>query len=400
MDLELLQEIKKIPENIRENIHYLDAVQVCYERDENISDENILIIVNKAYKCWQDDDYANASIGDYTDYLLEAIYDYNATYEEIDDLDSYDIVEHYNNEDSAEDILKYDTSNLEFCFSTKNGNRYYCDDEGLYTIDKKGKCIREAFAMSFFFDDVFYEFEAQEIEYIDMSLHYYIREYLEGELELEKSDVFSSKGFENYKKYCKENYITNKDIEIASGKKNHIIITDNDIIYSDEEKLNRLSNVLKENNLKNSNDYKYVASFENGTDYYYSDGIYLAIDKNNVLKSFEEEDNFLLKEMPKESKIIYISKEECEKIVSSLYRKELLSMNKKEKSWEFKEGLYASSKLANYIKAKSIPELADKPLVNNLFLYAAVEHARSEWNKELNNRVKTGIKKSKEREIL
>ena len=117
----LLKEYKKLPENIKNRFGELSCFKTCYDRDKNISDSMVILITLLAKQCWLDDEYSEASADTYAGYLLDAVYEYGATEEQLRYLDSKDIVEKYNNGYAAEEILKLDTSDMEYSYEYLKG---------------------------------------------------------------------------------------------------------------------------------------------------------------------------------------------------------------------------------------------------------------------------------------
>ena len=306
----LLEEYKKMPKNIQDNLHILDSYHTCYLRDENMSDDMVEFVTNRAKDCWIADDYCHAGVTNYTDYLLDAIYEYDATKEELDELYTADIVEAFNSDDSAEELVTFDTTNYEYCFSTIDRLNYYADDDGLYIVNDNDRCIKKPNPMENPLDEIFSLLKENKIVYMPLSMHYNIRCMIKndilGDEELEERYKL---GIENYKKYCVDRFITSEDILYKCGEDTDISLTDIDGKYTQTNMMERLSKYY--NNIhKDGSRYSYVASLDNGIDYYYKKGKYLALDKNNVVKEFDETNNFLFKELNKKHKFIHIEPEE------------------------------------------------------------------------------------------
>lgn len=109
----------------------------------------------------------------------------------------------------------------------------------------------------------------------------------------------------------------------------------------------------KNNGVEN---YVYVSSLTNGTDYYFDDknnNNYVAIDKNGILKKLDDKPYFLLNELHnKEDDFIYISKSELKRIKDNLredYEESSLrgKMNRTEKY-----SMSSLKKFSDYIKSK------------------------------------------------
>lgn len=318
MENKLLQEYKNLPEVVRNNLIKMLAYDTCYNRDNNISDELAIFICDMAYTCWLEDDNNNSIVG-YTDYLLDAIYEYNATKEELEDADIDDIIEAFNDDESIENALKFRRDNYIYFMSTTDGFSYYMGEDGLYVLNEKRKCVDIGHPMEDSTQKLFDILKDKEIEDMPLSSHYDIRNFIENEItgddELEKS---CKDGIDKYKQYCLKHFITKEDIERSENANNVnevISLTDIDGIYTDENKMKRLSKYVDD-----YMSYSYVASLNNGTDYYYKDKTYLAIDKNNVIKKFNEEKAFLLNEINQKYKFIYLSENERRKIASEIER--------------------------------------------------------------------------------
>jgi len=99
-----------------------------------------------------------------------------------------------------------------------------------------------------------------------------------------------------------------------------------------KKKLEKIKNVFEHVGRKDYKKYNYVATLENGKDYYKnnSNSNYLVIDKNDVTKEFESKPFFLINEIKNEKdEFLYIDKEEMKKVLGELITKELNSDNTK-----------------------------------------------------------------------
>lgn len=306
----LLEEYKKMPKNVQDNLNTLDGYHTCYMRNENISDDMVEFITNMAKDCWLADSCGRNEIANYVDYLLDAVYKYGATKEELEALYTADIVEAFNCDDSAEEILKFDTTDYEYCFSTIDRKSYYSNEDGLYVVNDDDRCIQKPNPMNDPIDEVFSLLNENKIVYMPLSMHYNIRCMIKNDIlgDDELEEMYKV-GIENYKKYCIDRFITSDDILNKCGKNTDISLTDIDGKYTQANMMERLSEYY--NNIhKDGSRYSYVASLDNGIDYYYKKGKYLALDKNNVVKEFDETDNFLFKELNKKYNFIHIEPEE------------------------------------------------------------------------------------------
>ena len=346
---QLLKDYKILPDNIKNNFTNLSCFKACYDRDENISDDMVILITSLARECWLDDEYSKANAEDYAIYLLDAVYEYNATKEQIENLDSLDVVEKYNNDYNAEEILKLDTSDMQYLFSTTDGNQYYATDDGLYVTNEKGIKIKEPHPMEDPKEEIFTLLKENKISYMPLSTHYDIRCMIKNDIlgDKELEEMYKD-GIENYKKYCKERFITSKDILRVVGQDTDIDISDDDRLYTDKTKLSKIEFIINKFPEKDISKYSYVASLDNGTDYYFCNNKYIAIDNNYVSKEFENQDLFLFNELKGKHKFAYLSENESKKIADSL-TKEFNSSNK---------GLLKNiSDLRNYLKYDNDKEL-------------------------------------------
>lgn len=351
----VLLEYKKLPDIVKNNLHYILSYNACYKRDNNISDNMVNFITSLSQECWLDDIYSRASIDYYTDYLLDAIYDYGATKEDLEDLDVSDIIESFNNNKSAEEILKFKKDDYIYCFTTNENLKYYSqpgNDNGFYIVNENDRCIRKPHPMDNAYDDVFDLLKQNKITNISMDMHYNIRCMI-------KNDIFNDKellneyklGIENYKKYCLDRYITSEDILKITGLDTDISLTEIDGSFTKLNKMNRLANYYH-NIDKKGNSYDYVGSLNNGTDYYYKNGKYLALDKNNIVKEFDDKKNFMLKELQEKYKFAFLSDSELSKIACDIENDYLgLRVEIKDNILEEKS-LYAVSEFMRYENSK------------------------------------------------
>lgn len=390
---------------VKNNLRDILVYQTCYERDSNISDDMVLTITSLARDCWLKDEYSKAGMDNYADYILNGVYDYKVSKEQLEDLYPVDIVEAFNQEDEFEELLKFDISDYEYCFTTTDNEKYYLSDDGFYILNEKGMKIKDPHPMDDSQEDIFDLFENNKIKFMPLSMHYNIRCMIKNDIQNnEKLKEKYKKGIENYIDFCKERFIVSRDILNAVNLDTDIDLTEEDKIYTDKNKLKRLEKLYKKN-LNNKNEYKnysYVGSLNNGTDYYFNDGIYLAIDKNNVSKYFDDEPLFLLKEINKKDKFAYISKTEAEKISDELTNDYVTSLkDKKYISYLQSDiNLYSIRQFLKYENDKELNSFKDKSIPLSLTLRLSFEdiykedlkHQR-EQTKELKNKQKENIEK-------
>ncbi len=316
---QLLKEYKTLPNDVKEHLVDMSCFKTCYDRDENISDDMVVLITSLAKECWLDDEYGKASADYYAEYLLDAVYDYHATKKQIENLESYDIVEKFNNEASAGELLKFDISDKEYLCTTTDNNKYYATEDGLYVVNSRDIVIQEPHPMEDDLDIIFSLLNENKISYMPLSTHYHIRcmikDDIMGNTELEKK---YQKGINNYKNYCRERFITSKDIQRVVGENKDMDIFEEDNLYSEKNKLFRLKEVRSRLTEKDINKYSYVASLDNGIDYYLCEDKYVAIDKNFVMKEFKNKDLLLLDELKGIHKFAYLSESESKKIANSI----------------------------------------------------------------------------------
>lgn len=149
---------------------------------------------------------------------------------------------------------------------------------------------------------------------------------------------------ENHEESCKKNNILLQDIQQATKEKSFSMF-DNDVLYSSHEKLSRLSKKLYGVDTPLDVQYSYIASIDNGNDFYF-DKIakkYIVLDKENIVTEYSDNNLFLLKQIKQEDNFINIEFSELKKIC-----KELESVNFKNTDIQN----YAFEKLLNYNKNK------------------------------------------------
>lgn len=387
MNREVLEEYKKLSDNIKNKVNEMSAYNACYERDKNMSDDMVIFITSLAKDCWLKDEYSRAGIVDYVDYILQGVYEYGATKNELDNISCRDIVEGFNCDYEFEDLLKFDLSDYEYAFETTEDYKYYCkkDDEGYYVVRSDDRLIKSPNPMDNDVDTLFNLLEENKIKHISYPLHYTIRKTIKDDY----VDVIEDypKGIENYKKYCLDRFITSEDIlKKLEMDNDNISLTEIDGQYTQIKKMDRLAKYFH-NIDENGKTYSYVASLSNGTDYYYKEGRYIALDKNNVVKNFPDTPNFILNELHKKDKIVYLTDDEIERIKNNIendYKN--LNISKKDNIFSVEKN-YKLDKFMEYVNNKEL---------NNLFssrsIYSTIELYKS-MSKTLDELKKSDIKK-------
>jgi len=389
----LLEEYKKLPDEIKSDLHILDGFNTCYMRDKNISDDMVIFITNIARECWLDDEYSDASVSSYVDFLLDGVYENGVTKEELGELYSKDIVEAYNTDGSIEDIVQFDTSNLEYCFATVDRLKYYSDSDGLYAVNNSGRCIKMPHPMENPMDEIFNLLAEDKIVYMPLSMHYNIRCMIKndimGDEELEEEYKV---GIDKYKNECIKKNITSEDILRVVNLNNDISLTEIDGVYTKKNKMERLSNYYH-NIHDDVNNYTYAASLDNSTDYYYKNGKYLALDKNNVVKEFDDKDYFLISELKDKHNFVHITDEEIYKItreIKKIYRND----NNDETNKLFNKKIDSLVKFTTYLERKEIRPFKDEVLPVAISMFKAFREIEK---KDLSRKIKVSKKyKSKD----
>lgn len=319
-DKKKLEEFKNLTPYVKDNLYYFLAFRICYNYDQNISDDLVLRIVDLSYECWMKDKN-NVDIDCYAYYILEAIYDYGGKIEQIEEKDPEDIVELYTDEKSAKELLVYNTKDLEYCFTTINNEKYYSSNDGFFVLNEKGYKIKEPHPMEYAPETFFDLLKENQIKDISIGMHYNIRCIMKEEFSDEEYEQYKD-GISSYKEYCENNHITSRVILDSVGSKEDIDLFDIDKEYSNANKLSKLQDLFKKTKKSGIENYVYVSSLNNGTDYYFdntNDTHYVAIDKNGILKELNNKPYFLLNELHKsEDDFIYISKSELKRIKDNL----------------------------------------------------------------------------------
>lgn len=318
MNLKMLEKYKKLDNEYKNNLNEMLACRNCYDRDSNISDETVLNILEIAKKCYlYNKNNIKANIDDYANYILDGIYISNISIEKIKKLDIDDIVKKYNAGVMLEKIIKFDKDGLDYCITTNDNEVYYCNNESFYIIDEDGFLLKQGKIKKLPYI-VFDLLNNDNIGIMTLSTHYKVREEIKSNIL--KNDELKSKyekSIKNYNNYCNDRFITGSDILLATKKNNiNIDLFDIDKKYSDSNKMKSLKDIIG----NDSKNYCYVASINNGNDYYFNknNNTYLVLDKNNIVKHFDNEACFLLKEIKIKDKFSYISKEESDKIFNDL----------------------------------------------------------------------------------
>ena len=323
---DLLKEYKNMPKTANDKLYYYEVFNECYDRDKNIKDDMVIFVAELSKNCWLEDEYTKCSIGDYAEYILSGIYDYDATLEELNDLDYSEIVEGLDNGNEFKDLLIFNNIGYEYAFTTIDNCKYYIKngEDGFYITNPEDRLIKKPTPMDNDIETIMDLLKEDKIKHISYFSHYRIRQIIKENLNYEAGDY--SLGIDNYKKYCLDRYITNEDIikKLTEKKilnENNVNIdlslTEIDGQYTPINKMGRLSKYF--HNIDNKGQsYHYVASLNNGTDYYYKKDFYLALDKNNIVKEFSEKKHFLLKELVNNNKFVYITDEEGKKIANEI----------------------------------------------------------------------------------
>ncbi len=352
----MLEEYKKLTPYIKDNLYYFLAFRSCYNYDSNISDDLVMRVVDLSYECWMADKN-NVDIDCYADYILEAIYEFGGTIEQIEEKDPDDIVLLYTEEKSSQELLLYDTEDLEYAFTTTEDEKYYSAEDGFVVVNKEGYKIKDSHPMDYAPDIFFDLLKDNKIKDISIGEHYNIRCVMKKQFSDEEYDLYKE-GISKYKEYCEKNYITGRVILESIGLEEDIDLFDIDKEYTNANKLLKLKDAFKKSKMNGIENYVYVSSLTNGTDYYFDDknnNNYVVIDKNGILKKLDNKPYFLLNELHnKEDNFIYVSKSELKRIKDNLredYEESSLrgKMNRVEKY-----SIPSLKKFSDYIKSKEI----------------------------------------------
>lgn len=319
IDKKMLEEYKKLSDYAKNKLYDFLVFKACYTYNPNMSDDLALRIFSLAHECWME--YGSVDIENYAEYILEAIYEFDGTIDELEEIGPRRIVDLYDEEFSAEELLVFDTDSLKYCFETTDNNKYYDSVEDKYIIvNQKGRKIGE----SNFMEDgikIFFDLMSEnKIKDISNTMHYNIRSEIKEEFGDEEYELYKN-GISRYKEYCEKKHITSRTILDSTGLMGDIDLFDIDKEYSNTNKLSKLQTILKKNEIEN---YVYACSLDNGTDYYFdnvNETNYIAIDKNGVLKKIDNNSFFLLNELHnEEDNFIYISKSELKRIKYDLQK--------------------------------------------------------------------------------
>lgn len=353
-DKKMLEEFKNLTPYVKDNLYYFLAFRSCYNYDPDISDDLVVRVVDLSYECWRKDNN-NVDIDCYADYILEAIYEFDGKIEQIEEKDPEDIVELYTDEKSAKELLVCDTEDLEYAFTTTDNEKYYSSDDGFFVLNQEGYKIKEPHPMEDEVETFFDLLKDNKIKDISIEMHYNIRCIMKDQFSDEEYELYKD-GISKYKEYCEKNYITSRVILESTGLDEDIDFFGIDKEYSNDNKLTKLQSTFKASKNNGVENYVYVSSLTNGTDYYFDDknnNNYVAIDKNGILKKLDDKPYFLLNELHnKEDDFIYISKSELKRIKDNLredYEESSLrgKMNRTEKY-----SMSSLKKFSDYIKSK------------------------------------------------
>ena len=348
-----------LSDEVKNDLKDILLVHICKGYNKDIDNDTIEKIIGISNECWLHDEYTRAGVSEYAYYLLDEIYYNKFDVNNLDNVSKWDIIEAFNDNKSIKDYLKLDTNNLTYLLTTKDGNEYYSDDDGIYIANSEKIKIHKPHPMEDTTEIIFNLFKDNLVSSMPLSSHLEIRNIIKNEIygdeELEEKYKV---GIDNYKKYCKERFITSRDILRVTKSKENIDIMEEDKIFTDEEKLKRLDNVINKLSCKDINKYTYVASYESGVDFYYADNTYVAINKDNITKEFEDKDLLLLHELQLNDKFSYISEDESKKLDNAIAN-EINCVY--EKGYQYT----VSNSLAEYLKYVKNKEL-DSDSLNKL----------------------------------
>lgn len=340
IDERTIQQYDEVTKNMRADIYDLLALETYneYSRELPVSFKSILPICNLAKKCWEKskekDKYkinnnSKPGVADYVVYLLNNMCLEKIQLEELMQINVDDIIDCCRKGVGLNDLLIYDTSSLEYSFTDYNENKYYRGVEnGFYIVSKDKRLLKKPEKVDNDLQTIFDLLNNDAIIDISFNTHYHIRKMIKEKILLDNDlKEHYSKAIKKYKSYCINRCITSEDIlnSISEAyQKENLSLTKIDCVYTDENKLKRLKRqfkkVFKMFSDKTFNDYTYVASLNNGTDYYYNGKNYVSIDSNDkVERSTYDNKFFWAKETNyKDSKFMYLSKEEVERIYEEL----------------------------------------------------------------------------------
>lgn len=381
-------------EEVKNNLRNILLVQVCKEYDEDIDNDTIETIVNLSNECWLHDEYTRAGADDYAYYLLDEIYNNKLDIQYLASVDKWDIIQAFNDHSSIRSFAKTKPSDMEYILTTKDDNKYYASDDGIYITNSKDFLVHEPHPMEDSEQIIFDLFKNNLVKYMPLSSHLGIRNIIKKEIYGDESlEEKYKEGIENYKKYCKERFITSRDILRVTKSKENIDIMEEDKIYTDEEKLKRLDNVISKLSCKDINKYTYVASYESGVDFYYANNKYVAINNDNIVKEFEDKDLLLLNELQLNDKFSYISEDESKKIADYLISE--CKNEKIDEKWYEKNTSYS---LRSYLKYENDKEL-DSFTNEKILLMYVIASSNPTLSKELQKVEDKNIKNSKDNDL-
>ena len=90
-------------------------------------------------------------------------------------------IEKFNNKDSPIELLKLDTSDMDFLCRTTDNLNYYCDEDETYIVDAKGMQVGLTIAEPI--DEIFSLLEKNKIAYMPLSTHYIIRDFIKNDIQ-------------------------------------------------------------------------------------------------------------------------------------------------------------------------------------------------------------------------
>lgn len=394
----VLEEYKQLSHYSKNNLYNFLVFKTCYNYDPYISDDVALRVFSLAEDCCKE--YDSIDMEKYAEYILDAIYQYDGTIDEIEEKGAKRIVDLYDENVSPKELLVFDIDNLQYCFTTTNNEKYYTTEDGFIAVNEEGRKIKDPNPMDNDVEIFFDLLSEDKIKEISSNMHYNIRCVLKDDFGDEAFDFFGD-GMLKYKKYCEKNHVTSRAISDAIGEKKDIDLFDIDKEYSVVSKLSKLQQTFEKVKMNDVENYVYVSTLTNGTDYYYDDkngNNYIAIDKNGVYKELKNKPFFLLNELNNETDdFIYISKSELNRIKDNL-KDDYENLRFLEKNFSMYQ-TRSLKKYWEYIKKHNIDIFKDNYGVKMMIENEILHYDRFNKKKQISDSLTESYNKKQEKEI-
>lgn len=368
-----LSQCSKLLNYIYEEISNSDS-DMCFITDEdykeisNICGDNAIEILKAEVKKYHLDNYISF---DYDDCKIIAYGDLKLKVN--NDIDLTETKNYFEDIKYMKDCKLNYSNDIEskstYLFTDVNGTEFYENKIDECIILKGSKKYNE-FTYEEFLEELEYMLDGNLLDNISMKGHAVIRDFL-----VRHKD--NTIAMTNYKKSCIKDNILLQDIQYVAKEKSYVMF-DEDTKYSSTNKLNRLSDILYGVNTPLDGPYSYIASLDNGKDFYF-DSLkkeYLIVDREDNIMKKSDDIFFLLKNINKDETFVNIDMDELKKLFKDFEMlnsksypenyaiKKLLDYNNKKEKNMFKKDLKLQERIMKKIEIDELEIHDEKKLKN------------------------------------